>query len=200
MSTELIIGLVLVAGIALLVAYRKGVFREKEGKGWSEGPIGKDGNYSKNVKVSGTGFAFPVGVDGIHYFTKARGPIIGNSITLECYIEADPTVRFVGVEDGREGTMSVYIAGPDWRAPHGRWYCPLEYRTPVTAGKHTITVPLDGLWMGATDDNSSTAPAQFRDCLAKPGRIGWVFGGNAGRGHGVFATGPAEFIAGRVDA
>lgn len=192
MPNEVIILGAAIAVIGLVLLYMKWGFWRREPKGWSAGPIGKDGNHSKNVEAVGNGFTFPVGVDGIHYFTKARGPITGDSISVNCEIVAAPDVRFVGVEDGAPGTMSVYIAGPDWRAPHGRWYCPVEYRTPITAGNHAITVPLDGLWMGATDDNSATAPAQFLECLANPGRIGVVFGGNEGRGHGVYATGPAR--------
>ena len=65
--------LALAFGLLLFVLVRKGVFARREPKGWSAGPIGSDGNHSKNVAVSGSGFTCPVGRDGIHYFTKARG-------------------------------------------------------------------------------------------------------------------------------
>jgi hypothetical protein len=183
--------------LALLIAYRKGVFWAREPAGWYAGPIFEGKSGSPNVKAEGNGFKFPVNKDGIHYFTKARGPINGLKLRVTGTIEAAPDVKFVGVEDGAPATMSVYIQREniDWQGGFSRWCCPLEYRYDLKAGPFDITVPLTSvMWMGATDQTSETAPAEFMATLAQPGRVGVVFGGNAGRGHGVYATGEARLV------
>lgn len=191
--------LALLAGFILLVAYRKGVFWQREPDGWSAGPIVDGKNSSIGVKLKELAldlFQLDIPVEGsghVHYVTKKRGRIDDEGIRLRWKVDASDGARFIAQEDGVAGTVSLYIARSkvDWSGKNAsdRWYAPSASVVPLEAGLHSIEVPLDG-WtntMGLSD------PAAFAQVLSEPGRIGVVFGSTYARGHGVFATKPARF-------
>lgn len=147
-------------------------------------------------------FPGPRASDGhVHYVTMPTRSLAGaDRITMTYRIDAAPGTRFVPQEQpDTPATMSLYfqVAGDNWTARDqyrfARWYAPREKVVPVTPGTHTVSIGLDENWTAVVAFKRDTAPQEFERAKADAARIGFVFGGGGGRGHGVFATEPARF-------
>ncbi len=55
-----------------------------------------------------------------------------------------------------------------------------------------MSVSLNDAWISVNGAVAAANPMAFQDALADTGRVGFVLGGAAARGHGVYATGPAR--------
>ena len=64
---------------------------------------------------------------------------------------------------------------------------------PLRPGTHTVSIALDEPWKAMMGGNGHSLPAQFARAKAEAAQVGFVFGASGGRGHGVYATGPARF-------
>lgn len=176
---------------------------------WRIGPLIDGRNYSQgmpstpNPARDGWQFDFPfpdARAGHVHYLTFDPGSLRGaRAIRLRYRIEAQPDVRFVPQEfPGDEAILSLYFQrrGDNWRArgerQYYRWYAPHDAVVPLTPGEHMVTVPLDAEWISVLGRPRSAAPRAFAEALAEAGSAGFVFGSAKGRGHGVFATGPAR--------
>jgi hypothetical protein len=147
-------------------------------------------------------FPYPQASAGhVHYVTFDHGSLAGKrQITIRYRIDAAPGVRFLahGFPD-RPATMSMYFQqrGDNWSAKGGfgsyRWYSPKMHMIPIAAGEHEVTFPFDGGWRAVGGYDASEAPGEFRRALQNAGRVGFVLGSSGGRGHGVYASGPARF-------
>lgn len=150
----------------------------------------------------GPSFAIP-GPDAsdghVHYVTVPTRPLEGaRRITLRYRIDAPRGTRFVPQEDpGRTATLSLYFQrrGDSWtmRHPDYRWYAPNDRVVPLSPGTHEISIGLDEDWIAMTGPGAHANPRGFAEALAQTARVGFVFGSDGGRGHGVYATQPARF-------
>jgi hypothetical protein len=175
---------------------------------WEIGPIIRGKNYSVNMPLrpsatrNGASFAIPgpTAADGhVHYVTVPTGPLEGaRRITLTYRIDAAPGTRFVPQESPQlAATLSLYFqrAGDGWttRQPDWRWYAPTNRTMPLRPGTHTVSIGLDEDWIAMTGPAAHANPRGFAAALANTQRVGFTFGSEGGRGHGVYATAPARF-------
>lgn len=137
--------------------------------------------------------------DGIHYVTKGLGS--GGTIAGVPAMTLTYTIAGDGVVVPTEGTnprLALYFQrkGDDWSASGKyaayRWYS--RVRSELTPGTHTISIPLTrDQWTPVVSSTYNT-DANFEAAKASPRRIGFVFGGSVGAGHGVCTTsGTATF-------
>ena len=135
----------------------------------------------------------------VHYLTRRTAPLdTARGLRLRYRIDAAPGTRFVAEEHPNEtATLSLYFqrAGDRWtmRTPYHRWYSPSKKVVPLSAGTHTISIALDEEWIAMAGGSRKTLLADFDRALAQASSVGFVFGSASGRGHGVYATGPARF-------
>lgn len=175
---------------------------------WEIGPIIRGKNYSVNMPLrpeatrTGPSFAIPgpTANDGhVHYVTMAARPLAGaQRITLRYRIDAPPGTRFIPQEAPHlPATLSLYFqrAGDGWtaRQPDWRWYAPVNRTMPLRPGTHRVSIGLDEDWVAMTGPGARRNPRGFSAALAQTQRVGFVFGSEGGRGHGVYATAPARF-------
>lgn len=196
----------LAAPLALLAAPLAGMPEAGE---WQIGPIIKGRNYSVGMPLrlepgrDGPGFDFPhptASAGHVHYVTVPVRSLEGaRSITLTYRIDARRGVTFTPQETPHlPATLSLYFqrAGDRWtaRTPHHRWYSPVGRTAPVKPGTHTLTIALDEPWVAMMGGDGATLPAQFARAKREAAVVGFVLGSDdGGRGHGVFASGPARF-------
>ena len=175
---------------------------------WAIGPVIKGRNYSVGMPQTldqgrgGPGFDFPYPTASqghVHYVTVPVRSLQGaRSISLTYRIDAKPGVRFVPQQfPDQPAILSLYIqrAGDRWtaRTPHHRWYSPVNRAVPITAGTRTITIALDEPWKAMMGGDATALPEQFARAKDEAAVVGFVLGSSGGRGHGVYATGPARF-------
>lgn len=175
---------------------------------WEIGPIIRGKNYSYRMPLrpdesrDGPSFAIPgpTAEDGqVHYLTVPTRPLQGaRRIALTYRIDAAPGTRFVPQESpALPATLSLYFqrAGDGWtaRQPDWRWYAPANRTVPLRPGTHTVSIGLDEDWVAMTGPGAWANPRGFAAALADTARVGFVFGSEGGRGHGVYATAPARF-------
>lgn len=183
--------------VASFIAYE--VLSKRTPSGWT---ADTDGNsYGTTVDASGS-FDFPLSPNGVHYVTKACGPIDPKStITLSYRVDADPGVSFCPSSDPKSlsigPTLYFQREGDDWsgqgRSETYRWWATFASPMPIVPGNHVVSAPLAGRWTAVETSNSIGNSQAFLDALAHAARIGFTFGGGTGYGHGVFATGKARF-------
>lgn len=203
-----------IAPIALALATVLSPLPASAGEGpaaeqWDIGPVIKGRNYSVNMPRTmfetreGPAFEFPhaTKADGhVHYVTVPVRSLEGaRGITMTYRIDADRDVRFIAQESpDREATMSLYFqrAGDRWtkKYPRHRWYAPTSRTMPLAPGTHTVSISFDEPWIAMMGGDNRAYPREFDAALANTVRVGFVFGSEGGRGHGVYATGPARFI------
>jgi hypothetical protein len=150
----------------------------------------------------GGGFhiGLPRAPGSVHYVTFRHGPLSGKSrIVMRYRIAAAPGVRIAPrSEPAAPAMITLYFqrSGDDWsgrrRFETYRWYATFATQSPLRAGDHVLTAPLDGNWTAVETSTARKDPAAFRAALAEVDRVGFVLGGGDGYGHGVFATGPAR--------
>ena len=186
----------------------------RDAANWEIGPIIRGRNYSVNMPLRPSNarsgqpgawsfeFPGPRKSDGhVHYVTMpVRSLEDARRITLTYRIDAAPGVTFHPQEQpSTRATISLYFQqrGDNWSARDGyrtaRWYSPSERVMPITPGTHTISIGMDENWAAVTAFKRETAPREFARALANAQRVGFTFGGGGGRGHGVYASGPARF-------
>lgn len=200
----------LLALIAVSVAAVPALAALPPAQAWEIGPIIKSRNYSHNMPLRPTptreGFAidFPwpdARAGHVHYVTFRSGPLEGaRRIVMRYRIDAEPGVRFVPQEfPDRQAVLSLYFQqrGDRWTAkgPYEtyRWYSPGRTVVPLQPGEHTLSVDLDDDWISVYGKTPRLKPEGFRDALLNTDRVGFTLGTKAdGRGHGVYATGPAR--------
>jgi hypothetical protein len=175
---------------------------------WEIGPVINGRNYSVNMPATlepgrdGPAFDFPypsASAGQVNYVTVPVRSLEGaRRITLTYRIDAARGVRFVPEESpGEQALLSLYFqrAGDRWtaRTPHHRWYSPVARAVPLTAGTHSVSIALDEPWKAMMGGDGHSLPAQFARAKAEAAVVGFTFGASGGRGHGVYATGPARF-------
>jgi hypothetical protein len=175
---------------------------------WEIGPIIRGKNYSYRMPLrpeatrAGPSFEIPGprAADGhVHYVTVSTGPLEGaRRITLTYRIDAAPGTRFVPQESPHlPATLSLYFqrAGDGWttRQPDWRWYAPSNRTMTLRPGKHTVSIGFDEDWVAMTGPSAHANRRGFVAALAQTARVGFTFGSEGGRGHGVYATAPARF-------
>lgn len=173
---------------------------------WLIGPNIKGRNYSVGMphamdeSPAGPTFDFPSAKTGhVHYVTLQTGPLDGaREIVLRYRIDASRNARFVAQEDGSAGIfgLAIHRAGDNWTAKGRyesyRWYSPTTLT--LSPGVHTLKVSLDDPnWRGVLSSKSGKNTKGFANALVNAESASMTFGGNSGRGHGVYATGPAKF-------
>ena len=175
---------------------------------WEIGPVIRGKNYSRGMPLRpengrlGPSFVIPgpsAAAGHVHYVTILTRPLAGaHDITLTYRIDAAPGTRFVPQESPQlRATLSLYFqrAGDGWtvRQPDWRWYAPTNRVVPLTPGTHTVTIGLDEDWIAMTGPSARANPRGFEEAVADTQRVGFVFGSDGARGHGVYATAPARF-------
>ncbi|MXP14885.1 hypothetical protein GRI44_09020 [Altererythrobacter confluentis] len=175
---------------------------------WEIGPIIRGRNYSVNMPATlsdtrdgpAFDFPYPTAANGhVHYVTVPVRSLEGaRRITLRYRIDAKPGTRFLAQESpGGDGTLSLYFqrGGDRWsaRTPHHRWYSPVNRVMPLRPGTHTVSINLDEPWIAMMGGDARALPQAFDAAISQTATVGFTFGGTSGRGHGVFATGPARF-------
>lgn len=178
---------------------------------WEIGPIIRRRNYSVGMPLHpaegprGPYFDFPypsAEAGHVHYVTFRHGPLSGKSrIVMRYRIDTAPGVRFVPRENpNAQAILSLYFqrTGDSWVTRRGheayRWYAPNNRTVSLTHGEHTVSISLREDWMAVMSSTARTNPRGFQDALHNADRVGFVLGDAImGRGHGVYATGPARF-------
>lgn len=177
---------------------------------WEIGPVVRGRNYSVGMPLhpaplrEGWFFDFPGPrrSDGhVHYVTRNTGPLDNaRGLRLRYRIDARPGTRFVPQEYAdRTAILSLYLqrAGDDWLARRGtqfhRWYSPHDRVVAIEPGEHELIILFEENWISVMGSDHQQSPRAFADALANAARIGFTLGSDGGRGHGVFATGPARF-------
>ena len=176
---------------------------------WEIGPIIDGRNRSVGLPLradegrDGATFVIPgpTRADGhVHYVTVPVRDLAGaQRIVLRYRIDAPRGTRFLQQEapDAGPATLSLYFQrrGDSWRARHPdyRWYAPNGRDVPLSPGEHEVSIGLDENWIAMMGSDARSNPRGFSEALAKAHRVGFTFGGDHGRGHGVFATRPARF-------
>jgi hypothetical protein len=177
---------------------------------WEIGPIIRSKNYSVGMPLiptaSGRGwhFDFPypsVDAGHVHYLTFNHGPLTGKrKIVMRYRIDAPRGVRFVPREHpDLPATLSFFFQrrGDSWsgkgRYEAYRWYSPEHSLVSLRPGEHELVVDLQDSWISVWGHAAPTNPYAFRDAIDGAERVGFVLGSRQGRGHGVYATGPARF-------
>ena len=173
---------------------------------WEIGPIidGVSRSVGMPRGLEGMSFEFPQpdqATGHVHYITFRHGSLSGKSrITLRYRITAADGVRIVPKDyPAQASTLTLYFQrrGDNWGAQgayqYYRWYASGQTVSPVVAGEYTVTVSLNDVWTPVLTGNSLDAPAAFASAKNDADRVGFVFGGGDGLGHGVYATGPARF-------
>ena len=144
----------------------------------------------------GWGFTFPTNpASHVHYVQNFDPPNLepGKSIRARFRVTGS---GFVAQEHPSEpATVSLLIQrkGDDWTARGKmaayRWYSAQQVK--LAEGEHTMTVPLEASYWGGVYGGQPAA--LFYEALRNADNVGLVFGSPSGRGHGVYATGPASF-------
>lgn len=175
---------------------------------WEIGPTIRGRNYSIGMPATlepargGSSFEFPTaGAGSVHYVTASTGPLEGASrIVMRYRIDAARGARFIAQENPEQpATVSLFFQrqGDSWsgkRHEFHRWYSPDQTMRRVAPGEYEIAVSLrDPNWVSVFGKPASVNPKAFAMAMAETSRIGFVFGSEWGRGHGVFATAPARF-------
>ncbi len=175
---------------------------------WEIGPIIKGRSYSPGMPTradrgrDGASFDIPGPTrrEGhVHYVTVPVRSLSGaQRITLRYRIDAPRGTRFLAQEaPGGPGTLSLYFqrAGDRWspKTPDYRWYSPANRVVTLQPGVHEVSIALDEDWTAMMGPGAHANPRGFTAALARAHRVGFVFGGQSGRGHGVYATQPARF-------
>ena len=198
----------LAAGAAVALSVPAGAEAPPAGA-WQIGPIIDGRNYSVNMPLrpyegrDGASFTIPGPTkrDGhVHYVTLPVRSLEGaRRITLRYRIDAPRGTRFIQQENPSAGpaTLSLYFqrAGDSWRIRHPdyRWYSPNAREMPLSPGVHEVSIGLDEDWIAMTGPSAHQNREGFRRAVNDAHRVGFTFGGNSGRGHGVYATAPATF-------
>lgn len=178
---------------------------------WDIGPVIRGTNYSQGMPRqprplrSGWSFDFPYAdarAGHVHYVTFDPGSLEGASrIVVRYRVDAARNVRFVPQENPAEtATVSLVFqrGGDNWSArgryEFYRWYSPYATVQPIGPGEYEMSVSLsDPGWISVLGRSPATNPRAFAAALENAERVGLVFGWGGGRGHGVYATGPARF-------
>lgn len=180
---------------------------------WEIGPVTFKRNYSVNMPLhpsphprGGIYFdiPYPTAAAGhVHYVTFRHGSLAGKSrIVLRYSLETAPGVQLVPTKEqpGSPPILSIYFQrrGDNWSGrghyEEYRWYSTFRNHTPIRAGEYELTVGLNENWTAVNTSSARSNPEAFRDAIQNADRVGFVFGGGDGYGHGVYATGPARFV------
>ena len=178
---------------------------------WQIGPIIRGQNYSVGMPLTprptrnGWSFDFPnpdADAGHVHYVTFRNGSLAGkSSIILRYRIEGARGVRFAPQEQPEmPAKISLYFQqrGDTWTAKgryqYYRWYSPAQTMRAVAPGEYEMKVSLDDpRWISVLGQPSGKNTEAFVDAKRYAETVGIVFGSDAARGHGVYATGPARF-------
>lgn len=176
---------------------------------WSVGPIIDGRQYSRGMALrpkphNGGGWYvdIPPPPGSVNYLTFRPGSLSGKRrIVMRYRVELTPGARLMPRKSPTAPSMlTLYVQrrGDDWSAEGPfetyRWFASFAMHSPITAGDHVMTVPLDGNWTAVQSSTARTSPAAFRAALADAGEVGFVLGGGDGLGHGINASGPARLI------
>jgi hypothetical protein len=168
-----------------------------ETTGWQLGPIINGHNYSKGATLSQAADGWVIDIpqsDGVHYVTEP-GPLTSKQrMVLRYRVEG----KIVPVSDPSAPSMlSLYFqrCGDDWSGAGKyeayRWFSP-ERDMPISPGEHEISASLNDNWAAVQSSSALSNPTAFAAAKNDTCRIGFVLGGGTGRGHGVYAIGPAR--------
>lgn len=169
---------------------------------WEAGPtLPPRGNYSAGTVVSQDGDTITVtipaqGQGETHYITRAGG-WAGKHVMRVRYTLAG-AVEPVGYPAYQTPRITAYFqrAGDNWSCagkydPY-RWYDTPTSQVLSAPGSYELVASLDDAWTGCQSSTKANDPNSFAAAVGSAGRIGVVFGGGDGYGHGVFGlNGPA---------
>ena len=144
----------------------------------------------------GWGFTFPTNpASHVHYVQNFDPPNLepGKSIRVRFRVSGQGFTAQEWPDEPATVSLLIQRKGDDWTArgkmAGHRWYS--AQQVTLAEGEHTMTVPLDVAHWG--DVFGGKAPVLFSEALRHADNVGLVFGSPSGRGHGVYATGPATF-------
>lgn len=144
----------------------------------------------------GWGFTFPTNpASHVHYVQNFDPPHLepGKSIRVRFRVSGQGFTAQEWPDEPATVSLLIQRKGDDWTArgemASYRWYSTQQVR--LAEGEHTMTAQLSpAQWIGV---HRSQDQARFYEALRKADNIGLVFGSPSGRGHGVYAAGPATF-------
>ena len=144
----------------------------------------------------GWGFTFPTNpASHVHYVQNFDPPHLepGKSIMVRFRVSGQGFTAQEWPDEPATVSLLIQRKGDDWTArgemASYRWYSTQQVR--LAEGEHTMTAQLSpAQWIGV---HGSQDQSRFYEALRKADNIGLVFGSPSGRGHGVYATGPATF-------
>lgn len=175
---------------------------------WVIGPVINGRNYSRGTPLHpspGPGRAWhidlPRAPGSIHAVTFRHGSLAGKRRILMRYrIEAAPGVRIMPrTAPAGPALITPYFQrrGDTWSARGRfeayRWFATFATQK-IGPGEHQIIAPLSGDWTAVSTSRARSNPAAFAGAVADADQVGFVLGGGAGYGKGVYATGPARLV------
>ena len=144
----------------------------------------------------GWGFTFPTNpASHVHYVQNFDPPSLepGKSIRVRFRVSGQGFTAQEWPDEPATVSLLIQRKGDDWTARGKmagyRWYS--AQQVTLAEGEHTMTVPLDVAHWGGVYGGQPAA--LFYEALRNADNVGLVFGSPSGRGHGVYATGPATF-------
>jgi hypothetical protein len=178
---------------------------------WEIGPVINGRNYSVGMPLQpsphpdGWFFEFPQpsqAAGHVNYVTFNHGSLSAKKqIILRYRIEASPDVQIVPRDYPHlASTLTLYFQrrGDNWSGTGAyetyRWWSTFRVHAPLTPGDHVLAASLDENWTAIDTSSAASNPKEFRNAVRHAERVGFTFGGGAGWGKGVYATGPARFI------
>ena len=185
----------LAAALAYLLLWRKRKTHKTRKAGWhiEHSP----GMPSRPVPDGdGWGFTFPTHPGShVHYVQNFDPPYLepGKSIRVRFRVSGQGFTAQEWPDEPATVSLLIQRKGDDWTARGEmaayRWYSKEQVK--LADGEHTMTIPLDAAHWGGVYGGQPAA--LFYEALRNADNIGLVFGSPSGRGHGVYATGPAAF-------
>ena len=185
----------LAAALAYLLLWRKRKTHKTRKAGWhiEHSP----GMPSRPVPDGdGWGFTFPTHPGShVHYVQNFDPPNLepGKSIMVRFRVSNGVFVPQEWPDEPATVSLLIQRKGDNWTArgkmASYRWFS--GQQVTLAEGEHTMTLPLDVAYWG--DVFGGKAPVLFSEALRHADNVGLVFGSPSGRGHGVYATGPATF-------
>ena len=166
---------------------RKSGWRIEHSPGMPDRPV-PDGD--------GWGFTFPTDpASHVHYVQYFDPPELGlgKSIRVRFRVSGQGFTAQEWPDEHATVSLLIQRKGDDWTARGEmaayRWYSAQQVK--LAEGEHTLVVPLEASYWGGVYGGQPAA--LFYEALRHADNIGMVFGSPSGRGHGVYATGPATF-------
>lgn len=202
METVLIILGVIVLVLVGMLVYKK--FGNNEPEDFSLGPVINFKNYSKGTVHwdEQTGNSY-FDIEEPHYFTEKAPKVFKQATRLEIdykfkghAVPVETPLLKATISPYFQRNGDTYSKDPKYRTY--RWFMANPPELESSDEIKTISVPLERMFWTPVTRNDLATTKDFLDAKNDARRVGMVFGGPGGRGHGIIGKGRFELIDVRI--